>query len=319
MAVRERVYFWRYVLRSRSQLNAVSGRREFEGALLRIGDGYGCLHPWPELGDAPLEGLLEELRVQQHESLLVRQAVAMASMDERFRVRGQSVFDEIAEQIPDSHATIPECTGVSVAHAIARGFSVIKVKGHREFMVLLERMGEISRQWPHLRWRIDFNEVLTMEEVLNFVDQMPQRLRQCVDFLEDPCPWQEKDWARVKQGTGLDLALDRMAGEGEDGPDLLVLKPARCMPSAVPPREQRLVVTSAMDHPLGQCYAAYWAGMLASGGGKVEVCGLQTHELFEETVFSERLGRAGPRFQVPGGTGLGFDDLLEDLPWKRLS
>ena len=38
----------------------------------------------------------------------------------------------------------------------------------------------------------------------------------------------------------------------------------------------------------------------------------------EENEFSERLGQVGPKFRSPGGTGLGFDDLLEKLPWKRL-
>ena len=47
--------------------------------------------------------------------------------------------------------------------------------------------------------------------------------------------------------------------------------------------------------------------------------GLQTHGLFEADQFTERLGVAGPTFTAPGGAGLGFDDLLEKLPWKRLS
>ena len=60
--MRKPIYLWRYVLKSREKLNAVSGRSEFSGALIRMGDGFGCLHPWPELGDPGLEDLLEELR-----------------------------------------------------------------------------------------------------------------------------------------------------------------------------------------------------------------------------------------------------------------
>ena len=50
----------RYRLRSRGFLNAISNRREFEGALIEIDSGYGCIHPWPELGDPPLEKCLAE-------------------------------------------------------------------------------------------------------------------------------------------------------------------------------------------------------------------------------------------------------------------
>ena len=310
---------WRYVLTSRARLNAVSGRREFEGALLRIGDGYGCLHPWPELGDPVLEELLEEFRKGRLVSRLARQAAQMASIDGRWRQKAESMFDEVAEWIPASHATLPECTRESVEEAVGGGFEVVKVKGDRGFKVLVKRMEEISRHWPEVRWRIDFNEVLTKGEAIEFAHGMPQRLRARVDFLEDPCPWQRDDWTEIKRVTGLGLARDRSADGGDACTEFLVMKPARHAFTSVSGGGQRLVVTSNMDHPLGQCFAAWWAGGLASRGLRVETCGLQTHELFEPTDFSARLGKARPRFRVPGGTGLGFDDLLEKLPWKRLS
>lgn len=319
MGVRDAVYVWRYVLKSRARLNAVSGRREFEGALLRIGGGFGCLHPWPELGDPPLEQLLGEVREGKVVSGMARQAVAMASMDERWRGKGQSMFEQVAQWIPESHATLPECTVNAVKEAVDRGFAVIKVKGGRDFPVLTQLMDRISSEWPHLRWRIDFNEVLTKEESIDFAKRMPQRLWRCIDFLEDPCPWQRRDWEEIRQVTGLALALDRKAEEGNGSADVLVLKPARHEPPPAPDGEQCLVITSNMDHPLGQCFAGWWAGHLVSRGSRVETCGLQTHELFEPTEFSDRLGRAESRFRGPGGTGLGFDDLLEKLPWKRLS
>jgi O-succinylbenzoate synthase len=82
---------------------------------------------------------------------------------------------------------------------------------------------------------------------------------------------------------------------------------------------QRVVVTSYMDHPLGQAFAAWEAGRLAlQFPGLVGVCGLQTHHLFEPDAFTEALGPWAPSFQAPPGKGLGFDDLLGKLPWKRL-
>ena len=52
--------------------NARSQRRTLEGALVRDGAGYGCIHPWPELGDAPLEDQLAALRAGNSTPILDR-------------------------------------------------------------------------------------------------------------------------------------------------------------------------------------------------------------------------------------------------------
>ncbi|MBP35537.1 MAG: hypothetical protein QF405_10500 [Roseibacillus sp.] len=317
--MREPIHVWRYVLKSRTELNAVSERTEFEGALIRIGDGFGCLHPWPELGDPGLEDLLEELRNDAVGSGLAKEAVSMATCDARWRRREESMLDEVEQDIPESHATLPECTVETVTKAVGRGFEVIKVKGHCDFPELAERIDGLSRQWPQLRWRIDFNEVLTRDETLEFVQGMTDHVRKRIDFLEDPCPWKEEDWDEIRRVARLQLALDRGVLWPGSGADVLVLKPARDDVATDLRGSKRLVLTSNMDHPLGQCFAAWRAGQLVSSGSRLDVCGLQTHELFEPDEFSERLGPAKPRFASPGGTGLGFDDLLEKLPWKRLT
>ena len=82
---------------------------------------------------------------------------------------------------------------------------------------------------------------------------------------------------------------------------------------------QRVVLTSYMDHPLGQTFAAWEAARLElQFPGLVGLCGLQTHHLFEPDAFSEMLGPWSPKFQAPEGHGLGFDDLLHAQPWTRL-
>jgi hypothetical protein len=43
-----------------------------------------------------------------------------------------------------------------------------------------------------------------------------------------------------------------------------------------------------------------------------------THVLFERNEFSERLELDGARLRAPHGTGIGFDDLLERMSWKKL-
>ncbi len=317
--MRKPIYLWRYVLKSRGKLNAVSGRSEFSGALIRIGDGFGCLHPWPELGDPGLEDLLEELRSGEVSSGMARSVVQMASVDEYWRGRKQSMIDKVEHNIPESHATLPVCTAAALEEVVGRGFSTVKLKSGHGFEEQLEMIDGFAQRWPSLTWRFDFNEVLTKEEALEFCHGLPCSLESRIDFLEDPCPWEEGDWAEISQISGLELAIDRAVDGQAPGSHVLVVKPARFVIRMDSLEKRKLVITSNMDHPLGQCHAAWQAGSLASHGLRLGICGLQTHELFESNEFSERLGPAGPRFVSPGGTGLGFDDLLEELPWKRLS
>ena len=42
--------------------NALSSRTLLHGFLIRCGEGFGCVHPWPELGDPTAEELLAMLR-----------------------------------------------------------------------------------------------------------------------------------------------------------------------------------------------------------------------------------------------------------------
>ena len=49
------MWIWRYSLKPRRALSALAGAAPRQGALLRAGDGFADMHPWPELGDAPLD------------------------------------------------------------------------------------------------------------------------------------------------------------------------------------------------------------------------------------------------------------------------
>ena len=315
----EPIYHWKYTLKSNRNLNAVSSRREFEGALLRIGEGFGCLHPWPELGDPELEDLLIEFGGNELVSDLAKGALRMVRIDSAARERGESLIDSVKRYIPESHATLPECSMGAVEESVERGYSVVKVKGDREFRGQLAHLEEIVRRWPQLSWRIDFNEVMTSEETLALCQSLPRNLRERIDFLEDPCPWNREQWALIRKTSGLELARDRGSHHLEPEERIVVIKPSRADLDVEDLEGKTLVVTSNMDHPLGQCFAAQQAGSMGLEGVSLSSGGLQTHGLFEPDQFTERLGIAGPSFTAPGGVGLGFDDLLQKLPWKRLS
>jgi len=250
-----------------------------EGALLRDGDGFADVHPWPELGDAPLDEQLARLG-RGETTPLTRASLRLAALDGDARRRGVSLFEGLT--IPASHWPGPDPPP---------GFDTVKLK----------RVAEVP---AHLRIRIDFNARLTPDEFLRVAETLP---RDRIDFIEDPCPYDEAVWQDLRSRTGLRLALDRFEGVA----DVLVHKPALRQEW---PSHQDVVVTSYMDHPVGQFGAAYVAATHATNPR----CGLMTHVLYEPDAFNERIERDGARLLPPRGTGIGFDDLLESLPWTSI-
>jgi o-succinylbenzoate synthase len=181
----------------------------------------------------------------------------------------------------------------------------------------------MAKEFPTLKWRIDFNESLNAEQAADFILGLTPSTRAAIDFIEDPCPYSEASWNALQRKTRVSLAVDREAAPLSNAAQVVVIKPAVDEPfllgEAAILHQQRVVMTSYMDHPIGQTFAAWEAARLElQFPGLVGLCGLQTHHLFEPNEFSEALGPWSPEFQVPAGTGLGFDDLLDALPWTRL-
>jgi O-succinylbenzoate synthase len=318
------LYFARYRLKSRAhKLNAVSPRREFEGALIQVGHGFACLHPWPELGDPSLDKCLADLMGKRRWPL-VRRALRCAEMDAAARLNEDWMFEEL--EVPRSHFTCPSLDRAAIELALENHFDTIKLKVGSDLVAEGLFLREISAAYPKLRWRLDANERPDREAIRDFLLALPDTTRDQIDFIEDPCPFSEEGWQRLHRETRVPLAIDR-----ESAPNLstaksaqvVIIKPALDEPwllaEAAASKGQRVVVTSYMDHPFGQTFAAWEAGRLAlQFPGLVGTCGLQTHHLFEPNSFSDALGESNPEFQPVAWTGLGFDELLETLLWQKL-
>ncbi len=295
------LYIHRYEMRSAGALNRASARDVFNGVLVRIGDGFGCLHPWPELGDVPLDEQLAALESGGKTPLIERMMVCAAA-DGAARREGRSLFEGL--EIPVSHYSLPN-SEVEVPDE----FSVVKVKLGKDAE---ERMLAVAEANPALRLRGDFNGTSSADDFVKWAEQLPVAVKGRLDFVEDPFAFDAVNWALVEGQTGIPLAIDRK--EGKARWPLRVMKPAVEDVSAE--IVGRRVVTSYMDHPLGQVYAAWCAAVDPSLAG--ETHGLVTQHLFEPDVFSEVLGEASPILKVPDGAGLGFGEVLESLPWKKL-
>lgn len=310
----------RYALKSRAAaaLNARSGRSEFPGALIRMdGVGVGCVHPWPELGDASLEEELTAL-ASGRPLQLGRCALVCAAWDSLARREKRSLFAGLS--IPDSHWTVGHRD--DPAAVVKQGFSVAKLKigpDVRKSVAEVERWAS-SEGLKNLR--LDANESLTPAEFGDFSQQLSDAARHKVEFVEDPTPVDAEQWRQQESETGLVLALDR-AADGALWTGVRIVKPARCelveIDKLLKNKAEKVIFTSYMDHAIGQAWAAFVAAKYAHHPKVSPHAGLMTHPLFEPDSFFERLRCEGPRLLPPAGTGLGFDDLLDKLPWTPLN
>lgn len=280
------------------------------GTLLRVvfpdvGVGYADLHPWPSLGDPSVEDHLSALRTGRVIGL-AGWALFWAKEDARARSEQRSL---LPREVDDSHLSAPfDQASDSIVTARQEGFATVKVK--------TSDGAEINaRQWAEsgLRLRIDFNQRSSYEAIARSLQrwQAESGDLKWIDFLEDPFLADPHDWTRLRDEFSIALAADfaTFPGSVKRQPyDFRVWKPAAEGPR---PHHEPVVVTSYLDHPLGQCVAASQA---TTGG----IAGLLTHRVYEPTAYSDRLTPNGPFFQSPGGTGFGFDDLLEAEPWQRI-
>lgn len=314
------IFIHHYTLRMQRPPNSRVMRREIRGALLRSGDGFACLQPWPELGDPPLEKCLADLAGARRWPI-VRRALRCAEFDAAGRQFEHSLFEEM--EIPESHATLVEASAEQVSRAVEAGFARVKLKCGKDPAAEAAFLTEMAAAHPALFWRLDFNESPDPASVLAFITSLDPAARGKIDFLEDPSPYSDTAWKEIRRATGLKLAVDRESAPGRTSAQVMVIKPALDEPfllaEAAIAANQRVIVTSNMDHPLGQTFAAWEAARLAlQFPGLVGTCGLQTHHLIEPDDFTEQLGEWKPTFRPPEGHGLGFTDLLEALPWARL-
>jgi len=309
-----------YTLYPIGAMSARAAAQARQGVLLRSKDGgYACLQSWTELGDAPLEYELDALR-EGHPMRLGSRALACMEIDAAARAEGKNLFEGLV--IPKSNATLTvSATPAQVYTLNQKGFRVGKLKVLPNLAATYERLTNLASIVPDWKWRVDFNCTLNVEQTLAFWDMLSPAMRKRIDYIEDPCYYDVNAWQTL-QDAGIPLGYD-IPLQNEDSqpactskPMMRLVKPARHQSTTGLP-----IFTSYMDHPLGQCWAAYNAAVFYDGKPQSEIplCGLVTHHVYRPNPFSEELGMdITPDFNPPAGTGLGFDKLLAEQDWKKL-
>lgn len=320
------IRMYRYELRPLAAGNVKGSLARRVGALLRAGEGFADVHPWPELGDMPLDQQLA-LLASGTTTPLTEASLELARKDGEARAAGKSLFDGLT--IPDSHYLQLRAEGEMDLRFLARqGFARLKVKAGKDLdderAWIRNVLSKIDETRVALKMRIDFNASLTFPQLETFLSFIPMNLRDHIDFLEDPSPYDPDLWQELRGTYGVRLAADFEKPGGDcKGIDVLVIKPARENVAAqlamAEAHRLRVVLTSSLDHPVGQMGAAFEAAcVLRDRPDLLDDCGLLSHGIYRPDAFSERISKDGPRLIPPAGTGIGFDDLLAALPWERL-
>lgn len=312
-----------YELEANYSLSAISCVLRRQGGLLKVNFdsnsvGYAECHPWPEMGDLPLKVQLEKL-AQGELTPLTGCALELAFLDAKYRLQGKNAL--IFQNIPQSHFLVTDLfdwTPQHVQQIIQQGYTHVKLKVGRQLDREVESMQSLFLN-TSLKLRLDFNEALTPKTFCHFLQHI-QNLQEHIDFIEDPFPFNDQEWAAI-QKEGWILACDRQAQQACHQPEaarILIIKPA------VQPFEewqkwihQTRIVTSYLGHPLGQVAAAYVAAQVDSSCSLVH--GLLSHHAYQPTLFSKHLNWQGPSFVFPPGTGFGFDQEFAQLKWIPLT
>lgn len=292
-----------------------------EGALLRVTfddeqAGYCDCHPWVELGDAPLSEQLRELKSGKKTPLLER-SLYFAKLDAKARQEGRSLFDGL--EIPLSHRLVS--LSDPLTDLIAEGVTHFKLKTGKNREIEIASMASWVEKNQGIKLRLDFNEKYPREEFLSYWKSMPKQVLNCIDFVEDPYPYDPELWCEDQKVLNIKFAADHAAAQALKRPEtaaVIVHKPAVEASPVLTDQTEKLVITTYLDHPLGQMCAAYAAAILKRKyPHQVGFCGLLTHECYKNNPFVDSVRAAGPKLLAPKGTGFGFNELLGGLLWQN--
>ena len=292
-----------------------------KGALLKVSFadglvGFADCHPWPELGDRTIDEQISGLRNNKMTSLM-RCSIRFAHFDAQARKQNKSLFE--GQSVPSSHFLIPDilaCEKDVIDHLTTQGYTHVKIKlGNQLDQEITQLTHLFSR--TSLKLRFDFNEKLSEKMFCTFLEAI-EEIRPFIDFIEDPFPFHSEEWKRCQDTYSVALASDRHCIAARYWPEsssFIIVKPAihsidlfsQC------PKE-KLIVTSYLDHPIGQLGAAYAASQLDPHGHNIH--GLLSHHVYQSNFFSMELSQQGPRFTSPYGYGCGYEKQLASLQWK---
>ncbi|MEI7973615.1 MAG: hypothetical protein WCH11_04530 [Bdellovibrio sp.] len=327
-----KIEYYLYSLIPRFRLNRVTGETPREGALLRVTwpdgrVGYGDCFPWPEFGDLPIQKQIEDLR-KGRLSKILEQTIWLAQKDAELRRDKYSGLKDVRKI--KNHFSVTDyrlLTDMALDEIKNKRFTSIKVKLGQDPLVEAEFIVKTLKKNPYLSFRVDFNGNDDFAAFEKFAEAIPQNLREYIEFVEDPVPYDVDLWVRAGKyfPLAIDFEIDKVDFSQRNHPfQVIILKPARQDVSKIlnfaNECDLKLVVTSSMDHPVGIVHALRVASEIRQKfPGRLADCGCLTQHLYWPDDFTKELAMQGPSLVQVKGYGIGFDKLLSALPWIPVS
>ena len=281
------VKFHKYSLSFVNPPNARTPSSKIKGALIMINGGYGCIQPWPTLGDKNLEYHLDSI-LSETPSEIAQAAIKCCMIDSEARKNKFNLFESI--KIPKHHLTLNHHEYDELNTSLLNQFTHIKLKSDNNYNSTIKIMNELME----FNFRIDFNNSLTPDQLIGFCDSLSRDLIERIDFIEDPFPYDQKLWNEYQDRTGINFALDRGPYNADKGFSVRVWKPL------ITPKVESnspICITHNMDHELGRRYAIYCASV---------------------SKYCDDIHGTGEFNANNNGHGLGMDEYLKSLSWNDL-
>ena len=297
------------------------------GALLRFefseGVGYADCHPWTEFGDLSLGDQLKNLSAGILTDL-TKCSLSCAKIDRDGRNAKRNCLSDL--EIPRSHFLVTSLSSLSedrLNDLWSDGFRELKLKVGRDPIKEADQINNLFQSSKLFQLRLDFNGLTTIDQTRAFISKLDAKISSQIEFIEDPIDGEAGEWFELQDELGHTLARDLMNVPNSEAHYFVrIAKPAvQDVLQLVreEPQSVELVVTSYMDHPIGQAHAAFAAAMLHKKiPDRTLLPGLLHHHVYEPNSFSELLTHRSPVFKPIDGTGFGFDQLLEGQTWKAL-
>jgi len=287
-----------YSLIKKNKVNALDRSATQSGSLIRICEsetvwGVADLCPWPELGDLPLEKEIAQ------KGPLFERALQLAAEDLQARREKKSLLQD---RWVDNNILVTDYSTFDFNQPYLNGHT-LKIKGDKQLFRLIEVLHAAPKS---LVFRIDFNSVLGRDEFQIFLDHISPQVQ--IEYIEDPCGYDEVLWKKWNQI--IPIAVDFVAAE--DHYSVRVIKPAREKVKS----DQKTVITSSMDHPVGVAHA-----LRVAQKNTENKAGLLTLDLYETTVFQSYFSYRNEseinfHEKALNDFGIGMTADLLSLPWR---
>lgn len=290
-----------YKLKKRTALNALKQESYQEGALLRLVDGedWGVadLCPKLEFGDQDWQTEIKE------RGLLFLRATELAIEDLLARKNKKSL---LSDKKVSNNYLITDVFSMDLDQSHFSEKSV-KIKCGRDIQTLLQKLNAIA---VDLRLRLDFNNTLEAQQFEIFLKGLNSTTKSRIEYIEDPTPMSEQ-WKEWNQEVP--LAYDfQTQNYREEWADFLIIKPSR---QSLPlEKKGKIVLTSAMEHPVGFAHALRIAQSLA-----VRDSGFLTLDLYEDSGFGQCFvqdkNTVSFSKEALSEYGIGMSQQLSQLSW----